>query len=211
KLISGRTECDGGDLVGPQGLTHLHGVQVPELRPVFAAGGQGLAVRGESDGAYPFVPQHASLSLAGREVPEADGVVAAGDGQELAVGGPGQRRFFRARFAECPFPLRSGHVPELDFTAFDPHDFMAEPVPFTGAGEELAVRRERQRGDRAALAGQCGFSLGGVRLPEDDLALTGTGQHRAVRREGQGAAGLTLREERAQLSADRVPEPYGSF
>src|SRR5262249_50800137 len=113
-----------------------------------------------------------------RQVPQANGVVAPGGRQHLAVGGKCQRQDQGLVFVEAADFLAGGEIPQRDRAVA------------VGRGQRFAVRRKREFQDLSAFAAQVADVLAGGAVPHanciylrsrgNDLVVIGEGQHLAV-------------------------------
>src|SRR5262249_46166152 len=170
-------------------------------RVIVTASDNRSRVGGEGDGGdRGVVARHDPGGLLHREVVEFQ-VLSDAAGQRFPVRGEGHREQWalvphgppERAGGRAPLRLRGGTLPQPPFTHFLVFDARSEPVvpaveaPVAApAGDRFAVRREGDRADAIAVAGEGLLELAGGGVPElDQLVAAAAGQRGTVGREGE--------------------------
>src|SRR5262249_54859646 len=200
-------------------------------------GGQQPAIRGEDDRKHPaLMAVEPSEFLAGRDLPQANGLVQSAGGQRLAVGREGNgingvlgmpRKHAdclpRRRIPEADRFARGGNRSSVGRKGDGEHDVImsdalmelsagsyipnADRVILAGRGQGPAVGREGDGRDRALVPFEPAALLTGRQVPQaDGVVPTPGGEGPTIRRKSDGIHSALMPADRMQFSA-RGPLP----
>ena len=191
---------------------HFEKVQprkAPDLQGTVESGAQQAVSAGEyresGDGRFVRVAgleQGIELGFfAALQLPDADPAVGACRDDLVSIRGEFHAELFADRLLESVKTLAVAHAPNLD------------RLVGAGACEQLSIRAECQREDRAVVSKQTSPLLSGCRIPEDDFGVVAPrGQSPSIWRPAYGVHQVPVRpfKERRGRGTRDIPALYGT-